>query len=36
MDWWFKDWLGNSKPTGRETQMLRLLKRSGFVELQSA
>jgi nitroreductase len=36
MDWWFKDWLGDSKPTERETQMLRLLKRSGFVELQKA
>jgi nitroreductase len=34
MDWWFKDWLGGSKPTDRETQMLRLLRRSGFVELQ--
>lgn len=36
MDWWFKDWLRGSKPTDRETQMLRLLKRSGFVELQKA
>jgi len=36
MDWWFKDWLGASQPTARETQMLRLLKRSGFVELQKA
>jgi len=34
MDWWFKDWLQASKPTDRETQMLRFLKRSGFVELQ--
>jgi nitroreductase len=34
MDWWFKDWLGGSKPTDRETQMLQLLRRSGFVELQ--
>jgi len=34
MDWWFKDWLGDSKPTDRETQMLRFLRRSGFVELQ--
>ena len=34
MDWWFKDWLGGSKPTDRETQMLRFLRRSGFVELQ--
>jgi len=34
MDWWFKDWLGASKPTDRETQILRFLKRSGFVEPQ--
>jgi len=34
MDWWFKEWLGGSKPTDRETQMLRFLRRSGFVELQ--
>jgi nitroreductase len=34
MDWWFKDWLDDSKPTDRETQMLRFLRRSGFVELQ--
>jgi hypothetical protein len=36
MDWWFKDWLGGSKPTDRETQMLRFLRRSGFVELQKS
>ena len=36
MDWWFKDWLQGSKPTERETQMFRFLKRSGFVELQKA
>ena len=36
LDWYFKDWLGDSKPTEKETQMLRLLKRSGFVELQKA
>jgi nitroreductase len=36
MDWWFKDWLRGSKPTDRETQMLRFLRRSGFVELQKA
>jgi nitroreductase len=36
MDWWFQKWLGGSKPAGKETQMLRLLKRSGFVELQKA
>ena len=35
-DWYFKDWLGSSKPTEKETQMLHLLKRSGFVELQKA
>jgi nitroreductase len=34
MDWWFQKWLGGAKPTEKETQMLRLLKRSGFVELQ--
>jgi hypothetical protein len=34
LDWYFKEWLGDSKPTERETQMLRLLKRTGFVELQ--
>ncbi len=31
---WFQKWLGGAKPTEKETQMLRLLKRSGFVELQ--
>jgi nitroreductase len=36
MDWWFKDWLKGSKPTDRETQMLRFLRRSGFVEAQKA
>ena len=34
MDWWFKDWLRGSKPTEQETQLLRFLKRSGFVEPQ--
>jgi nitroreductase len=34
LDWYFKAWLGGSKPTEEETQMLRLLKRSGFVEMQ--
>ena len=34
LDWYFKAWAGGSKPTERETQMLRLLKRSGFIELQ--
>lgn len=36
MDWWFLKWLGGAKPTEKETQMLRLLKRSGFIELQRA
>ncbi len=31
-----KDWLRDSKPTDQKSQMLRLLKRSGFVELQKA
>ncbi len=30
----YQKWLGGAKPTEKETQMLRLLKRSGFVELQ--
>lgn len=34
LDWYFKEWLGDAKPTAEETQMLRLLKRSGFVEPQ--
>lgn len=36
LDWYFKEWLDGSKPTEKETQILRLLKRSGFVELQKA
>ena len=36
LDWYFKDWLGESKATERETQVLRFLKRSGFVEMQKA
>jgi nitroreductase len=33
LDWFFGDWMGlRSKPSGQETQMLRLLKRSRFVE----
>jgi hypothetical protein len=36
LDWYFKSWSGNTKPTEKETQMLRLLKRSGFIELQKA
>lgn len=35
LDWMHKVWLGGrAKPTSQETQMLKLLKRSGFVELQ--
>lgn len=35
LDWYFKAWLGDrGKPPAQETQMLRRLKRSGFVELQ--
>ncbi len=34
LDWYFKDWLGDSKPTEQETRMLQMLKRSGFVEMQ--
>jgi len=36
LDWFFKAWAGGSKPTKKETQMLSLLKRSGFVEAQKA
>ena len=33
LDWYFKAWAGrNLKPGQKETQMLRLLKRSGFIE----
>ena len=33
LDWLHKKWLaGSNKPTDKETQMLELLKRSGFVE----
>jgi nitroreductase len=35
LDWYFKAWVGRNNRFGaEETQMLRLLKRSGFVELQ--
>ena len=35
LDWYFKAWVGrNLKPGTQETQMLRLLKRSGFIENQ--
>jgi nitroreductase len=37
LDWYFKAWVGrNDRPVKEETQMLRILKRSGFVELQGA
>jgi nitroreductase len=36
LDWYFKEWLGGSKPTERETQMFQLLKSCGFVDLQKA
>jgi nitroreductase len=37
LDWYFKAWVGrNLKPGAQQTQMLRLLKRSGFVELPTA
>lgn len=36
LDWYFKEWLGGSKPTEQETQLLRFLRRSGFVEPQEA
>ena len=36
LDWFFEEWVGrNNQPPG-ETQMLRFLKRSGFVEPQKA
>jgi nitroreductase len=35
LDWYFKAWVGrNNRPGAEETQMLRLLKRSGFIELK--
>jgi nitroreductase len=37
LDWLFKAWLGRSaKPAEAETQMFKLLKRSGFVDLQKS
>jgi nitroreductase len=37
LDWYFKAWVGrNLKPGTKETQMLRLLKRSGFIESPGA
>jgi hypothetical protein len=32
LDWFFKQWWSAPKPTEQETQILRFLKRSGFVE----
>ena len=33
LDWFFKDWMGvRSKPAAQETQILRVLKRTRFVE----
>lgn len=37
LEWYFKKWVGrSSKPADQETQMLRFLRRSGFIELQKA
>jgi len=37
LDWYFKAWAGrNLQPGSEETQMLQLLKRSGFVELRTS
>ncbi len=37
LDWYFKEWMGvGTKPAEQETQMLRVLKRSRFVEGQKA
>ena len=36
LDWVFTQWWAASKPTEQETQILRFLKRSGFVEQQKA
>lgn len=34
-DWLYKDWLGaESKPSTQETQMFKLLRRSGYMDLQ--
>jgi hypothetical protein len=36
-DWFFKSWSGNTlKPTSEETQMFKLLKKSGFIDLQKS
>lgn len=36
LDWFFKDWARSTKPTEQESQMLKLMKKSGFVELQKS
>jgi nitroreductase len=36
LDWFYKDWIRTGKPTTAEGQMLRRLKKSGFVEAQKA
>jgi hypothetical protein len=37
LDWLFRSWLERAaKPVASETQMFKLLKRSGFVDLQKA
>ena len=36
LDWFYKDWMRGGKPATTEGQMLRRLKKSGFVEAQKA
>lgn len=37
LDWFYKEWArGGAKPTASETQMFRRLKKSGYIDLQSA
>jgi nitroreductase len=36
LDWLFESWLGGGEPLKTETQMMKLLKRSGFIDLQRA
>jgi hypothetical protein len=36
LDWIFTQWLPYSKPTEQETQILRFIKRSGFMEVQKS
>ncbi len=35
LDWFYKEW-SSGKPTTTETQMFRLLKRSGYIDLAGA